>query len=102
MGVLESVWGYIPTGEMSELLAALWISLMTFLSSFHKHDHSGKVVIDYAVVIKQDAACNDLFYFLVFPGLSFHQYLVLVNNSGMNIMLTQFCYAFGLRGWLEV
>jgi len=41
---------------------------MTFLHGFNNHDHSWKVFIDYALVIVEDAAYNDLVYFIGFPG----------------------------------
>lgn len=60
---------------------------MTFLHGFNNRDHSWKVFIDYALVIVEDAAYNDLVYFIGFPGAWFCQYLVLVNNYGMNMAL---------------
>lgn len=39
---------------------------MTFLHGFNSHDHSWKVFIDYALVIVEDAAYNDLVYFIDF------------------------------------
>lgn len=41
---------------------------MTFLHGFNSCDHSWKVFIDYALVIVEDAAYNDLVYFIDFPG----------------------------------
>lgn len=60
--------GGAPTGEESEWLAALWISLMALCCTSYKQDHSRKVFIDYAAVIIGDTACDHLVYFIDFAG----------------------------------